>query len=84
MARRNKSKILSNQKEIVNKMMKLTGSRNFFQLERTLGLSQGVITYIYQGKRGITPFVFIRFLAFTDLTVNKLCEILEIDPVFYE
>lgn len=84
MARRNKSKILPNQKDIVNKIMKMTRSKSFSELEFVLGISRASITGIYHGKRGISPFLFFKILFVTNMTVKELFEVLEIDPISYE
>lgn len=64
--------ILPNQKQIINRCMKLTGSRNFNQLEAKIGMGGTYVWYVYHGKRGIHHSLFLRMLIYLDMKPSEL------------
>ena len=63
---------LPNQKQIINRCMKLTKSRGFNQLEAKLGTGRGYVWYVFHGKVGIGFSLFLRMLIYLDMKPSEL------------
>lgn len=72
------------QKRAVNKVMRLTGARNFAQLERQLGCASGGVSRIFHNHRGISHSFFCKVLLATGMTAVDLCNELGIPMDYFE
>lgn len=67
-------KKLPDQKQVINRMMRITGARNFAQLEKKIGSTCGVTSRVFHNEAGISHSFFLKMLFYTGMTAERLCE----------